>query len=88
MNWRDCVRQNEHLGLASRFEWPIGDGKPGFDCHDAFTFDDVAGALGWSGTWPGDSLPSRPDVRSLLGSGQPAVVGGCGLQRFLASFLP
>ena len=76
MNWRDCIRQNERLGIASRFDWPIGDGKPGFDCHDAFTFDDVTGALGWIGTWPGDYFLSFPVVRSLFGMGQQVTVGG------------
>jgi hypothetical protein len=75
MNWRDCVWLNESVGVRSRFEWPVGAGKSGFDCDPAFTPDDLMGALGWTLTWPGDYLVSSPGVRSFLRIEPQATVG-------------
>ena len=46
MNWRDCVAQNELFGIRTRFDWPVGDGKGGFDCNDATTINDFVGGMG------------------------------------------
>ena len=67
MNWKDCVRESELYGIRSRFEWPVGEGQSGFDCNpDAFTINDIWGAIGWIWTWPGDLLLSLPKVQSFF----------------------
>jgi hypothetical protein len=75
MDWKECVRQNEHLGIRTRFEWPIGDGQSGFDCNTAFTFNDVWGGISWVWTWPGDYLLNSDAVRSFFELGQETIVG-------------
>jgi hypothetical protein len=47
MDWKECVQQNELLGIRTRFDWPVGDGQSGFDCNVAFTFNDVWGGISW-----------------------------------------
>ncbi len=76
MNWKDCVRESELYGIRSRFEWPVGEGQSGFDCNpDAFTINDIWGAIGWIWTWPGDYLLSLPKVQSFFETGTETVVG-------------
>jgi hypothetical protein len=75
MNWKECVQLNERYDLLSRFEWPGGDGKAGFDCNPDFTFNDVWGAVSWLWTWPGDYLLNLPEVKSFFELGPETVVG-------------
>ena len=75
MNWEECAALNEASGALSRFDWPVGEGKSGFDCNEAFTFSDVTGAVGWLWTWPGDYLLSLPWLQSFFGLGSETVIG-------------
>lgn len=75
MNWKECVRFDEMYGIRSRFEWPVGEGKSGFDCNDAFTFNDISGALNWIITWPGDYILNSAAARSFFEMGPEQVVG-------------
>ena len=77
MNWKECGQLIESLGI-SRFEWPVGDGKSGFDCNDAFTFNDVWGVICWLWTWPGDYLINSPGVKEFFELGPETVVGSSG----------
>ena len=64
MNWKECVKFNEAYDFGSRFEYPKG--EIGFDCNDAFTFNDVWGFVSWIWTWPGDYLLNISEVRSFF----------------------
>ena len=75
MNWKDCVRQNEFYAIRSRFEWPVGEGKSGFDCNDAFTVNDALGAISWIWTWPGDYLLNLPQARAFFELTPETVIG-------------
>jgi len=66
MNWKECARYEDSNGYRSRFEWPVGEGKSGFDCNEAFTISDIWGAISWVWTWPGDYLLSLSGVRSFF----------------------
>ena len=66
MNWKECVRFNEQYDVRSRFEWPVGEGRSGFDCSDAFTFNDIWGGVSWLWTWPGDYLLNLQSVKAFF----------------------
>ena len=74
VNWKECVRTNELYDFLSRFEWPVGEGKPGFDCNQDFTINDIWGAVSWLWTWPGDYLLNLPIVKSFFEIGPETVV--------------
>lgn len=75
MNWKDCVRQNELIGIRTRFEWPVGQYKGGFDCNDSSTVNDILGGISWLWTWPGDYLLNLPEVKSFFEMSSETVVG-------------
>lgn len=76
MNWRECVQMHESWGTLSRFDWPLGTGRLGFDCDpSAFTISDVLGGLNWIWTWPGDAFLGWQPVRTFFELGSAPVVG-------------
>lgn len=74
MNWKDCVLLYEKYDIRSRFEWPVGEGRSGFDCNSAFTFNDVWGAVSWLWTWPGDYLLNMAMVKDFFELGPEIIV--------------
>jgi hypothetical protein len=74
MNWKDCVIINEQYGVRTRFDWPVGPGKSGFDCNENSTFSDLWGGLSWIWTWPGDYLMNSPSWREFFEIGNELVV--------------
>lgn len=75
MDWKECVQLDEKFQIRSRFDWPVGEGRGGFDCNDAFTFNDVWGAIAWVWTWPGDYLLNIPGVKAFFELGPETIVG-------------
>lgn len=75
MNWVECAKQNEFFNIRSRFEWPVGEGKGGFDCNETFTFNDIWGAISWVWTWPGDWIFSHPEVQKFFEWPAETVIG-------------
>ncbi|MCF3594186.1 hypothetical protein LZG00_09255 [Rhodobacteraceae bacterium LMO-12] len=76
MNWKECVKFNEAHGLADRFDWPVGPNLSGFDCNEAFTFNDVWGAVAWVWNWPGDYILNSDAVKGFFEIGPETIVAG------------